>query len=59
MVANTPYVLDGLTLDLTAKIDIDSSIVLKKATDDAELVELVVTDIDETNGKITVLPQEP
>ena len=57
MTANTPYTLDGLTLDLTAKIDIDSSIVLKKATDDAELVELVVTDIDETNGKIVVLPQ--
>ena len=57
MSANTPYTLDGLALDLTAKIDIDSSIVLKKATDEAELVELVVTDIDETNGKITVLPQ--
>ena len=57
MSANVAYTLDGLTLDLTAKIDIDSSIVLKKATDDAELVELVVTDIDETNGKIVVLPQ--
>ena len=53
MTANTPYTLDGLTLDLTAKIDIDSSIVLKKATDEAELVELVVT--DEDNSSIVVV----
>ena len=57
MVANTAYTLSGLSLDLTAKIDIDSSIVLKTATDEAELVELVVTDIDETNGTVVALPQ--
>ena len=56
MVANTSYTLT-LPLDATAKIDIDSSIVLKTAIDEAELVELVVTDIDESTGTVKVLPQ--
>ena len=56
MVANTAYSI-ALPLDATAKIDIDSSIVLKTSVSGAELVELVVTDIDETNGIVTGLPQ--
>ena len=56
MVANTPYTI-ALPLDATAKIDIDSSIVLKTSVAGAELVELVVTDIDESNGTVTGLPQ--
>lgn len=56
MVANTPYTIN-LTLDATSKIDIDSSIVLKTSVAGAELVELVITDIDESNGTITGLPQ--
>lgn len=56
MVANTAYTIE-LPLDATAKIDIDSSIVLKTSVAGAEAVELVVTDIDETNNEVTVLPQ--
>lgn len=55
-VANTAATI-SLSLDAMSKIDIDSSIVLKSSTSGAELVELVVTGIDETNGKVTVLPQ--
>ena len=56
MVANTAYTI-SLPLDATAKIDIDSSIVLKTTVAGAEAVELVVTDIDETNNTVTGLPQ--
>ena len=56
MVANTPYVI-SLPLDATAKIDIDSSIVLKTSTAGAELVAATVTEIDESNGEVTVLPE--
>ena len=55
-VANTASKLN-LSLDAMSKIDIDSSIVLKSSTSGAELVELVVTGIDESNGSVTVLPQ--
>lgn len=57
MVAQTPYTLEGLSLDLLAKIDIDSSIVLKTSRSGAEAVEIIVTDIDEANGKLVGLPQ--
>ena len=56
MVANTAYTLN-LPLDATAKIDIDSSIVLKTTVAGAEAVECVVTGIDEATGNVTVLPQ--
>lgn len=56
MVANTAYTLN-LPLDATAKIDIDSSIVLKTTVAGAEAVECVVTAIDESTGDVTVLPQ--
>lgn len=56
MVANTPYVI-SLPLDATAKIDIDSSIVLKTSVAGAELVAATVTEIDESNGNVTVLPE--
>ena len=56
MVANTAYTLN-LPLDATAKIDIDSSIVLKTTVAGAEAVECVVTGIDEASGDVTVLPQ--
>lgn len=55
-VANTATKLK-MSLDALSKIDIDSSLVLKDSTSSAELVELVVTGIDETNGEVTVLPQ--
>lgn len=54
--ANTATTLP-MTIDAMSKIDIDSSLVLKSSTSGAELVELVVTGIDETNGKVNVLPQ--
>ena len=57
MVKNTSYTMAGLSLDLLAKIDIDSSIVLKTTRAGAEAVELIVTDIDEANGTLTGLPQ--
>lgn len=55
-VANTAVSL-SLSLDAMSKIDVDSSIVLKSSTSGAELVELVVTGIDESASKVTVLPQ--
>lgn len=55
MVANTPYTLN-LSLDAMSKIDIDSALVLKENTSGAELVELTVSGIDESNGTVTVLP---
>lgn len=55
MTANTPYNLE-LSLDTMSKLDIDSALVLKETTSGAELVELTVSGIDESNGVVTVLP---